>query len=391
MRLKSYFVHTMEEALLAAKHDLGDDAMLVDSKRLETPPGGKTRLEVIFAASATPPPPPAVPTPAFDLRGRRHGIDQFRSELTNLLDVLSRKPGTVRLETVSPARLQLDALRARLLQAEVPAPTVDEMIQLCRPVLEGRILRGDSSEQAANSAVLPLLAAEWPHVLEPEEARPRVQVLVGPTGAGKTSAIAKLAFRMGVSKGRPISVISIDNLRIGASDQLAHLCSLLGVPFQSLDYSGSLATVLANGMQRGIVLIDTPGYGPNHIDLIEETAQNLARVESLACHLVLPASLRYTEMLKRRTQFAPFQPTRVLFTRIDETEAFGPAWTLARQSGLPAEWVSTGPGIPDDVEEADALRFAAAIAAATPYTAPHAAPTLTPSLANAAAAGVART
>ena len=60
MRLKSYFVHTMEEALQVAKVELGDDAMLVDSKRLETPPGGRSRLEVIFAAPVAPPPPPKV-------------------------------------------------------------------------------------------------------------------------------------------------------------------------------------------------------------------------------------------------------------------------------------------------------------------------------------------
>lgn len=390
MRLKSYFVHTMEEALQAAKHDLGDDAMLVDSKRLETPPGGKTRLEVIFAASAIPVPPPVLPSQSREPRGRVPGIEHFRIELTTLLDVLSRKPGTVRLETVTPAGMQLDALRARLLQAEVPASVVDEVIHRCRPVLEGLTLRGETSNQAANSAVLPLLAAEWPHTLGSEESRPAVQVLVGPTGAGKTSAIAKLAFQLGISKGRPVSVISIDNLRIGASDQLAHLCSLLGVPFQSLEYSGGLATMLAAGTQRGIVLIDTPGYGPAHADLIDETAQNLARVESLACHLVLPATLRYNDMLRRRAQFAPFQPSRVLFTRLDETEAFGPAWAFAKLSGLPVEWVSTGPVIPDDLEEADALRFAAAVIGSAPYTTPPTAPTLTPSLANAAAAGVAR-
>ena len=92
MRLKSYFVHTMEEALQAAKAELGEDAMLVDSKRLETLPGNRSRLEVIFAASAPPPPPPP------PVKGSIAGLRRFRGELTTLLDALNRKPDAARFE-----------------------------------------------------------------------------------------------------------------------------------------------------------------------------------------------------------------------------------------------------------------------------------------------------
>jgi signal recognition particle GTPase len=352
----------MEEALQAAKAELGEDAMLVGSKSLEAPSGGRPRLEVIFASSATPIPPPkiALPQPQAPVSSIG-GIQRFRGELTTLLDVLNRKPDAARLEPLTPARPQLEAIRARLLHAEVPAPAVDEILHRCIPVLEGLVLRGNNSLEDAERSVLPMLSAEWKQGAREDTGTARVFAFVGATGAGKTSAIAKLAFKLGVSRGQPLSVLSIDNLRIGASDQLAHICSLLGVPFQSLDYSGSLSAAVAAIANRGIILIDTPGYGPTDLDVMEETGGHLSKVKDLQCHLVLPATQRYSEMKKRWAHFAGFRPSRLLFTRLDETEFFGPAWAMARSSGVPVDWTSTGPGIPEDLEAADPAMFAAAI------------------------------
>jgi flagellar biosynthesis protein FlhF len=391
MRLKSYFVHTMEEALQAAKVELGEDAMLVDSKQLEAPAGGRSRLEVIFAAAAAPPPPPKVTARPLPVRKDSiAGLQQFRGELTTLLDALNRRPDATRLESVSPARPQLDGLRASLLLAEVPPLAADSFVGKCRPLVEGLILRGDRVESAqVEEAVLPLMAAEWPHLLDAEAAKPKVLVFVGPTGAGKTSAIAKLAFRLGVAKGHPVYVFSIDSLRIGASDQLAHLCSLLGVPFQALDYSGALYTAVSAVAGRGLVLIDTPGYGFGDGDLMDETAGQLRRLDGVACHLVVPATLRYSEMQRRQQHFAPFSPSRLLYTRLDETEYFGPAWAFAREVRLPVDWVSTGPGVPEDIEDADAFRLSSALLGKSTYTSGTSAQPAS-NLANAASAGAAR-
>ena len=310
--------------------------------------------------------------------------------MTILLDALERQPDTTRLEPFSPARSRLNSLRAQLLLSEVPLATTDELLLRWRPILEGHVLRDVPDNHEGEGSVLPLLTAEWPHA-EPNHLQPaRILAFAGPTGAGKTSAIAKLAFRLGVSQGRPVSVLSIDNLRIGASDQLAHLCSLLGVPFQSLEYSGGLHSAVAANAHRGLILIDTPGYGTAHADVMAETAEHVSRVEGIECHLVLPANLRFTEMKRRLRQYAAFAPSRLLFTRLDETEFFGPAWALARECRVPVDWVSTGPGIPEDLDEADASRFAAAVLGLTARPEQPSAPIETPTLASAAKAGASR-
>lgn len=362
MRLKSYFVYTMEEAIQAAKVELGEDAMLVNSKRLEAPEGERILLEVIFAATAPPPPPPKIKSPSLHSRlDSNTQIQQFRGELRTLLDALSRTPDGIRLEALSPARAQLDELRGRLLTAEVPPLVVDEMLSRCRPVLERITLRGDVQKNGSEDAVAALLAAELRCAPESERGTTRTIAFVGPPGAGKTTAIAKLAFRLGILQARPARVFSLDNLRIGASDQLAHLCSLLGIPFQTIGFGAAVHQAISTTSQQGFVLIDTPGYGPADADVVAEMAQQLQKVESLQCHLVLPATMRFDEMQRKWRQFEALTPSRVLFTRLDETEYFGPAWAFARASRLSADWVSTGPRIPEDIEDADASLAASAL------------------------------
>lgn len=388
MRLKSYFVHTMEEALRAAKTELGDEAMLVDSKRLAAPLGGRARLEVIFALAAPAAPPVVEPAAPLAAACSCAGLQRFRGELRVLLDALSRRPDGSRLEMLSPARPQLDRLLSQLLQAEVPCAVADETVERCRAILEALALRGNLDQREAEEAVLPLLAAEWPHPLEPEATAEKVLIFAGPAGAGKTSAVAKLAFRLGVSRGQPVSVIAVDNVRVGASEQLAHICSLLGVPFQSVDYGGALAAAVTAHGRRGLLLIDTPGFGSSDGDILADTARNTTRVASAICHLVLPATMRYVEMQRRHREYLPFAPSRLLFTRLDETEYFGPAWAFCKTTGLAADWCSTGPRIPEDIEEADAACISAALLGRTPYASTT--QLRSSSLASAAGAGASR-
>lgn len=364
MRLKSYYVRTMEEALHAAKVELGDEAMLVDSKTIAGRAGSRASLEVIFASPVTPPPPPKVSAPAVPTvaPGSVAGLRRFRSELTTLLDALNRTPDATRLDPLSPARAQLDALRARLLEAELPVSLLDDTLRLCRPVLEGLALRGVADGEEMDQCLLPLLAADGPHPPEAcAEGGRRVLVLTGPRGAGKTTAIAKLAFQWGLSEGRALSVISIDNLRVGGPDQLGRICSLLGVPFEALDDSAALRGALASRPPGAMILIDTPGYGSGDAEVMRETGAHLDCLEFLECHLVLPATMRYSEMKRQFREFAVFTPTRLLYTRWEETAFFGPAWAFARETRLPVEWLTKGPGIAEGLERADATRFAAGL------------------------------
>lgn len=374
MKLKSYFVQSMEEALQAAKRDLGDEAMLVRTKPLETAPGNRVRLEVVFATTGpTPPPVVAEPAPApLAVVAPARDVGGIRAELRNLIDVLAQPPDA---RNLSRAAAEREKLRGRLLYAEVPAAVADSFLEDCPAGLAGVPL-------------IERLASAWARYDRASLTEPRRLLLAGPAGAGKSTMIGKLAFRYAVTRSQPVTVISVDNLRIGASDALGRLCALIGVPFLSLDSSVALPAAVQAVLPRSTVLIDTPGFGPRDADLLEETASHAASVSGLECQLVLPATMPCAGMERQRRRYEPFRPSRLLPTRLDEAEFLGPLWAFGRMSGLAAEWISVGPGVPEDVEDADPFQIAEAVlTAAGPLPAPVAAAKPTSPFASAAGAG----
>lgn len=367
MRLKSYFVHSVEEAIQQAKSELGSEAMLVDTKSLASQQGNRARVEVIFASpTQTPAPPPIVSKPVVSVPARpsatvadRPSFQRFRGGLTNLLTALADAPGNGHLEEFEPGNEAMDWLAARLTVAEVSRPLIGQ--------LTANESFGSSEFESPAAAAASFLAARIPQpAVATSEAR-RI-ALVGPLGGGKTSVAAKLAYQLGLDKGVAPLVLSLDNIKIGASDQLSRLCRLLGVAFQAIENPGELRFVLEENEHRRLVLIDTPGLHSGDPHLAGDLAACMAGTVPIERHLVLPAPARSDTMETWLGQAEALSIGHLLFTRIDETELYGPMWSLAAARRLPLSWLSIGPRIPEDLEPANVSHLCAAIAGCPPST-----------------------
>ena len=185
----------------------------------------------------------------------------------------------------------------------------------------------------------------------------RVLMLVGPPGAGKTTTIVKLAVKLGLQKRLPVQLLSLDTMRVGGSEQLAEYARIIGVDFQSLYSTASLSQTLDNCAGKKLILIDTPGYAPAEMDEAEENAFFLRRHPEIEVQLVLPASLRASAFEKFSERFSVFEPTKLLFTHLDEVETFGPLLEHAMKTKLPVSFLTDGQTIPSDIEEASKERL----------------------------------
>ncbi len=143
--------------------------------------------------------------------------------------------------------------------------------------------------------------------------------LVGPTGVGKTTALAKLAVRWVLRHGsRDLAMIAGDSVRIGAQDQVRSLGQLLGVPVFALDSLEELPGVLARLGRFRMVLVDTPGAGQRDVSLAHRLSQ-LSRVgDELQTTLVLAASTQAGAIEEVVRRFAPARPTSCVLTKVDE-------------------------------------------------------------------------
>ncbi len=193
----------------------------------------------------------------------------------------------------------------------------------------------------------------------PAGAERRVIAMVGPTGVGKTTTIAKLASHASLQQHRKVALVSIDNVRLGATEQLERYAQLIGVPMERAHNSESLGLALSKFHEEDLVLVDTAGRSPRDKRAMADTATCLHRAgESMDVHLCLPASASRRELQATIDHHAPLHPNQITVTKLDEAIQYGGLLNSPTLSDLPLAFFTTGQRVPEDIELATAARIA---------------------------------
>ena len=347
MKLKSFFADTIEEAIGQARRELGPDAMLVNSKRSGAEAAHLGAFEVVVCAEE-PGSRPACEGRISEPHRRTMAappVDQLSREVSELKRQMERLALNLARSGSGMAGIASDPERtkafAALTGAELDTDLAYELIGRLGSPLTPAALRAELARITKVEAQLGQSGASS-----------RVVALVGPPGAGKTSALVKLAVRYGISARKPTQILTTDTYRIGAADELHSYAAILGVGCQVVESPAGLAPALEEYRGKDLILIDTPGVSGMEMEALEGLAHALANCPAIDTHLVLPASMRPTDLKRVAQQYAVFQPGKLLFTRLDETETFGPILSQSARMGKPVSFFSRGQRIPDDLEPA---------------------------------------
>ncbi len=242
---------------------------------------------------------------------------------------------TLRLTAVPERGVKARRDRRRHKEANaVDSTTEDGLLALLRESLGSRIeLRPEPS-------------------LHRRTGKPHIIALVGPPGVGKTTTLVKLAGRFGLHSRFPLQIISMDNYRVAAAEQLRTYASVLGVGFDALPSAGALDKALRQYEAKDLILIDTPGYGWQDFSAAEDLASLLREQESASIHLSLSASMKPADLSRVADLYEVFAYNSMLFTKLDETSTIGclvsEAWTRRK----PLSYLCAGQRIPDDIDVA---------------------------------------
>lgn len=191
--------------------------------------------------------------------------------------------------------------------------------------------------------------------------RPYVMAMVGPTGVGKTTTVAKLAADFALRDGQRVGLIAADTYRIGAMDQLRTYADIIGVPMHAVHGPEDVPAVLKALADCDVVLIDTAGRAPRDAERISELAETLDAASPDETHLVLSAAAAEPVAQEAATRFANLRPTCVTFTKIDEALQFGLLLNVSRAGGIGLRYLTTGQDVPDNIERATGERVAACL------------------------------
>jgi len=191
---------------------------------------------------------------------------------------------------------------------------------------------------------------------------PEIFVLVGPTGVGKTTTIAKLAARFGIGASglvkKKVRIITIDNYRIGARTQIETYGEIMGIPVNCAETSEDLRKFLAFYQDADIIFIDTIGKSPKDYENLGRMRGILKECGSQAqMHLAMSATTKGSDMAEISQQFEPFNYHSIIITKLDETNKVGSLISMLDDKQKSISYIATGQVVPHDIEAASVMKF----------------------------------
>lgn len=314
MRVRRYVARSLQEALDRVRRELGPDAFILQTRehRLRWLPWWPSRVEVWAAWEPPAPTRTCQPSPPSGEVGPEE-LRWFEQLVEQDVDA-----GLAwRLVTQAAGRCRL---------ARIP---FDEA------------LTQQLSAAAATAPVWELGSG------------PRVVMLVGPTGAGKTTTVAKLAANFALVAGWRVALVTTDTYRIGAIQQLRTYAELIGLPLEVARDGQELRQVLA-GFDAQLVLVDTAGHSPQdgpRLQHLQELCRSLPAGSEVM--LVIPAALRQRDLAELLALYRKLRVDSVCVSKLDETRRRGPLLNAPFWLERPLRFVTTGQAVPDDIEVAE--------------------------------------
>jgi flagellar biosynthesis protein FlhF len=379
MSARTYCAVTMKEALAQVRRDLGGEAVILGTREVRRRRlfglGSRELIEVTASADRPPAPtsapretpsvlwmpslataaPPA-PVPSSSAVSPLH--TQFGEQLSRLhamVEDLSRHGRIDHLLPDLPA--ELVPTYAQLLEAEVPEVLARRLVRHVADRLEpDQAHRPEAVRDALRDAVEECVSTAPP--IAAIAGTRRVVALVGPTGVGKTTTVAKLAANFKLAHGFRPGLVTVDTYRIAAIEQLRTYAEIINLPLAVANAPGEMRRAIDELGDVDLVLIDTAGRSPRDEVKIRELADFLAEAQPDEVHLVLSAVAGERSLRAAVERFAMVRADRLILTKLDEADGLGGVLAVLGQADRPVSYLTTGQAVPDDIEPADRRRLA---------------------------------
>jgi flagellar biosynthesis protein FlhF len=373
MQTKTYLAPTKLEALLRIREEHGADAVILSERTVQRGKlfGKKPMVEIVVGVKGAESEPNAEPRPA--PKAEPKGIDEYDPTQTRLRK-LERE--------MQEIRALVQTMHAYITNGVVPTPAEGESEPpviaasldehpLLRPLMAAGVEQEVAQEllrrvprlphNAAVDALRRTLSARIPigGALPRESRHRQVAVLVGPTGVGKTTTIAKLAAIHALDYNRKVALLSLDTYRIGAIQQLRTYAELMNLPLLTATNADEVAEALEQFAGYDLVLIDTVGRGQRDEEHLQEMRQALLPAKGIV-YLTLSATADSATLLDAAQRFSIFEPDAIVLTKLDEAARVGNCINLALRRAQPFAYFTTGQRVPEDITLADAHALACA-------------------------------
>lgn len=341
----------MATAMANVKQELGREAVILHTRRYKKGGifglWGKEMVEVMAAvdtAAVSEKKPVVVPVPNTTVNTDNSQIAALQLEMSSMRKMIEQM-----LCQTSENNKQSSPLMELLIKNDI------------EPMIASNLIKGLPAEQAEARKLLIDRIVNYLQKVEGISVAPsrcKTIALIGPTGVGKTTTIAKLAANFALKEGYKVALVTADTYRIAAVEQLKIYGDIIGVPIDVVYSADELKAALERHKDKHLVLIDTAGRSPSNYSQLMELQALLSVDPFIETHLVLSTTTKYRDALEIVNNFAACSPQKILFTKVDEASNLGTILNLVYHFPTSLSYMTTGQSVPDDIELINSTKLA---------------------------------
>ncbi len=342
--VKTFRGRDPKSALDAVKASLGEEAIILNTREVGGL-WGKREIEITAVKSGEEAPQTKKRRPMdveTEVAALRRIVEDLRAEIQgNRAEPKSMQPREPRTDTPAP----VGRIQQRLIERGVESALAGE---IAREAMRGSGGAGDKDVAVALRQALRSRLSSGRCPWEGEDRR--LVALVGPTGVGKTTTIAKIAAHAILDSRLKVSLVTVDTYRIGASEHIQRYGEIMNVPTHVARDEASLREAIFRSGDAHLVLIDSAGR--SDAAALAAQAQLLHKVEGIECHLVLSAASGAREIRAAAKRFCAYKAQRLIFSKLDETDGPGSILSAATETNLAISCITDGQRVPEDIHPA---------------------------------------
>lgn len=313
MMIKRYVVNNMKEALVRAKYELGKDAVIIDERPIMVGqwfnPFKEKKLEVTL------------------------GIEED----------LGKK-----LDMDSPIKPLTEAASFDSFYLNSSEDIKEKLFHYCK------LFDKDSSHLTSEDNKEFIRIALKDNSLDKEYKLGKINALVGPTGVGKTTTLAKIAAKLTLEEKKNVGLITMDTYRIGAVEQLKTYANILGTPFEVANNPTEMKEKIEKLMTCDIILIDTLGTSPKNNSMIDDMNRYFSDLSvEINKYLVLSISSDKDTSISILDTYKKLHYDSLILTKLDEVNNISNIWYVLENINIPIQFFCNGQNVPDDIVEAN--------------------------------------
>lgn len=378
MKIKRFVGDSFPEAMRQAKEQMGNEAVIINSRKYKE--GGlfglfgRNRYELTVAMDENyqnglrPLPPDEIavdsedeppkievqnPTGINVENSTNEILDEIKFMKEMVEDLRERIDDEPQGQLSNNGRVLLKHLNSR----QVDQKLANRIVKLVESRMRQENVRNNEEFKDLCIRVVAELVKK-PRGIELKKGKPRIIALIGPTGVGKTTTIAKLAAMFSLINQKKVGLITVDTYRIAAVEQLKVYADIMGLSLEVVYKASDLKVAVEKYSNRDLVFIDTAGRSPRNESQMKELVGLVEEVEPDEIILVLSATTKNEDLWEIYKRFNLIKIDKIIFTKLDETSCYGPILNIIHKTKKRLSYVTNGQNVPDDIELLDDVGFA---------------------------------